>query len=83
MPDDERRPTLQGVVAGTLGQVRDEGPIILTSATASPGLAASAAPAADDIPNNHIFYAFQWFFFAAAAALIYVLALRRRLSGGR
>jgi surfeit locus 1 family protein len=83
MPDDERRLTLQGVVAGTLGQVREEGPIILTSATAAPPLAPSAAPAADDIPNNHIFYAFQWFFFAAAAALIYVLALRRRLSGGR
>lgn len=82
MPDDERRVTVQGVVAGTLGQARDDGPIILTSATAVPPLVPAAAPAAEDIPNNHIFYAFQWFFFAAAAALIYVLALRRRLSGG-
>jgi surfeit locus 1 family protein len=80
MPDDDRRLTVAGLVAGTLGMVEAEGPIVLTSATAAPPLAPSAPPAIENISNNHRFYAFQWFFFAAAAALIYWLALRRRLS---
>ena len=45
------------------------------------GWAASARPAPDDAPNNHLAYAVQWFLFAVAAAVIYVLALRRRLRG--
>ncbi|WP_284734653.1 SURF1 family cytochrome oxidase biogenesis protein [Sphingosinicella terrae] len=79
MPDDARRLTLDRIVAGTLGPAEPGRPIVLTAATAAPGLAASAAPTIDDIPNNHLFYAFQWFFFAAAAAVIYGIALRRRL----
>ena len=50
----------------------------LVSETAAPGLEPSALPNPEDIPNNHMLYAWQWFFFAAAAAVIYVLALRRR-----
>lgn len=45
------------------------------------GWAASARPAPDDAPNNHLAYAVQWFLFAGAAALIYFLALRKRLRG--
>ncbi len=45
------------------------------------GLEASAAPSPEDIPNNHLAYAFQWFFFAATALVIYALALRKRLAG--
>jgi surfeit locus 1 family protein len=45
------------------------------------GWAASARPAPDDAPNNHLAYAVQWFLFAGAAAVIYALALRRRLRG--
>src|SRR3546814_7035242 len=41
-------------------------------------LAPSGLPSAEGIPNNHLFYAFQWFFFAAAATVIYALALMRR-----
>lgn len=67
-----------GVVAGTLGQIRAEGPIVLTSAAAAPTLLRSAPPAVEDIPNNHRSYAAQWFFFALAATIIYLLALRRR-----
>lgn len=79
---DYRTPiSLTGITAGSVGTVEPDGPIILTAATPAPGLAASAAPAIDDIANNHLMYAFQWFFFAATAALIYILALRRR--GGR
>ena len=81
MPDDRRRVTLGGIVAGTLGPDEPDRPLILTSATAAPGLAPSAAPTIDQIPNNHRFYAFQWFFFALAAGLIYWLALRRRKTG--
>ncbi len=77
-PDSSLRITLAGTTAGRLGTVEPEGPIILTVATAAPPLEPSAAPSIDDIPNNHMAYAFQWFFFALTAALIYVLALRRR-----
>ena len=76
---DYRTPiTLAGITAGTIGTVEPDGPIILTAATPAPGLAASAAPAIADIPNNHLMYAVQWFFFAITAGLIYLLALRRR-----
>lgn len=50
----------------------------LVSAAPGPGLAASAPPSPDSIPNNHLSYAIQWFLFAAIAAVIYVLALKRR-----
>jgi surfeit locus 1 family protein len=46
-----------------------------------PGWGASARPAPEDQPNNHLAYAVQWFIFAAAAAVIYGLALRKRLRG--
>ena len=58
--------------------VEEDGPIVLTSARASPPLQPSAPPSIGDIPNNHLGYAFQWFFFAAAALVIYLLALRGR-----
>ena len=80
LPEEGRRLTLDGPVAGTLGSVRDEGRIVLTAASAPPPLRPSAPPRIDEIPDNHLVYAFQWFFFAAAALVIYVLALRRRLS---
>ncbi|MEA3048813.1 MAG: surfeit locus 1 family protein [Sphingomonadales bacterium] len=80
-PDAPRRLSLHGIAAGRLSVVGEDGPIILTSATALPPLVPSQPPAIDSIPNNHLSYAFQWFFFAAAAAVIYVLALRRRNRG--
>lgn len=51
----------------------------LVAATAPPGLAPSAPPAIDQIPNNHRSYALQWFLFALIATVIYILALRKRL----
>jgi cytochrome oxidase assembly protein ShyY1 len=78
VPDNALRPALDGIVAGRLGAVGETGPIVLTAATAAPPLVPSAPSSIESIPNNHLFYAFQWFFFAAAAALIYWLALRRR-----
>lgn len=51
---------------------------MLVSDTPAPGLDASAPPAPDDVPNNHLAYAVQWFLFAGVAAIIYALALRRR-----
>jgi len=77
-PDAARRLSLDGLVAGRLGAVGEEGPIILTAATAAPPLAPSRPPSLDTIPNNHRLYALQWFFFAAAALVIYLLALRGR-----
>lgn len=79
-PDVRRtlRPTLDGIVAGRLSLVPEAGPVMLTAATPTPPLAASAPATIDAVPNNHRMYAFQWFFFALAAAAIYVLALRGR-----
>lgn len=78
LPDGGRRVSLDGIVAGRLGPVEPGRPITLTSASAQPPLAPSTPPSIDDIPNNHLAYAFQWFFFAAVAVVIYLLALRRR-----
>jgi cytochrome oxidase assembly protein ShyY1 len=66
-----------GAVAGTIAPDRDHG-IRLVSDAPAPGLQPTAAPNPEDLPNNHMMYAWQWFFFALTAAIIYVLALRRR-----
>jgi len=79
-PDQSLRPRLTGTVAGVLGTVEPAGPVILTAAAPAAGLQASEPPRVDDIPNNHMAYAFQWFFFAVTAGVVYVLALRRRRS---
>jgi surfeit locus 1 family protein len=76
--DAASRLTLSGIVAGHLGAVAGDGPIVLTAATAAAPLAPSQPAGIENIPNNHRLYALQWFFFAAAAAIIYWLALRRR-----
>jgi len=78
-PDGPRRLSLHGLVAGRLSVVGEDGPIMLTAATAPPPLVPSQPPAIESVPNNHMSYAFQWFFFAATALTIYVLALRRRM----
>jgi surfeit locus 1 family protein len=77
-PDALRRLSLSGIVAGRMGAVEADGPVILTAASAAPPLVPAAPSSIENIPNNHRAYAFQWFFFAAVAALIYALALRRR-----
>ena len=77
-PNSLLRLNADGPVEGRIGTAEAEGPIILTADTAIGPLQPSSPPAVDDIPNNHLAYAFQWFFFAATAALIFFLALRRR-----
>ena len=78
LPDGDRRLSLGGITAGTLGADLPGEPLILTAATPTPPLAASAPASIEDVPNNHRAYAAQWFFFAGLALLIYALALRRR-----
>lgn len=78
LPDGNRRLSLSGIVAGTLGADLPGEPLILAAATPAPPLAASAPASIEDVPNNHRAYAVQWFLFAGLALLIYVLALRRR-----
>jgi cytochrome oxidase assembly protein ShyY1 len=51
----------------------------LVAASAPEGLAPSAPPSLETIPNNHRSYAVQWFLFAVIAAAIYALAVRKRL----
>ncbi|WP_164118095.1 SURF1 family cytochrome oxidase biogenesis protein [Sphingorhabdus sp. Alg239-R122] len=50
----------------------------LVSGTPADGFRSNASPSLENIPNNHMAYAWQWFFFAFIAALIYVLALVKR-----
>lgn len=54
---------------------------MLVADVPAPGLAASAAPRVDSIPNNHLAYAVQWFLFAGVALVIYAIAVRRRMQG--
>ena len=66
-----------GLVSGVIAPDRVSR-MRLVAATPGPGLATSAPPSPDTIPNNHFSYAIQWFLFAAIAAIIYALALRGR-----
>lgn len=66
-----------GPVSGVIAPDR-EMRMRLVAATSAPGLAPSAPPSLDQIPNNHLSYAIQWFAFAAMALVIYGLALRWR-----
>jgi surfeit locus 1 family protein len=56
--------------------------IKLVSSDRVEGLQQLATPSPAQIPNNHLLYAIQWFIFAFAAAVIFILAVRRRQSGG-
>ena len=69
-----------GPVSGTIAPDRDRR-MRLVAASPLQGLAASAPPSPESIPNNHLSYAFQWFFFAVTALVIYGIALRKRLQG--
>jgi cytochrome oxidase assembly protein ShyY1 len=66
-----------GAVSGVIAPDREHG-IRLVADAPAPGLRPSARPNPEDLPNNHMLYAWQWFFFALTATVIYVLALRRR-----
>ena len=68
-----------GEVSGIVAPDRDH-LIRLVSSQPAPGLEPSAEPNPENIPNNHMLYAFQWFFFAIAAGVIYALALRQRVA---
>lgn len=72
-PDGWRGGPVKGVIAPDKAHR-----IRLVADVPAPGLAASAPPSLESIPNNHLFYAIQWFFFATAAGVIYILALKRR-----
>lgn len=66
-----------GPVTGVIAPDREHR-IRLVAASAPPGLAPSALPSLESIPNNHRMYAVTWFLFAIMALVIYVLALRKR-----
>ena len=69
-----------GLVSGIIAPDR-ENRMRLVANRPLQGLARSAPPSPDSIPNNHLSYAVQWFFFAATALVIYALAVRKRLKG--
>jgi surfeit locus 1 family protein len=60
------------------GFIASSGSLVVDPDLVLPGLRPSAHPDPNDLPNNHLSYAFQWFFFALTALVIYVLALRKR-----
>ena len=70
-----------GEVGGFIGPAGKG--VRLVAAPAQAGLAQLAAPDPNDVPDNHLAYAFQWFFFAITALVIYGLALRRKWRGER
>lgn len=65
-----------GVVSGAIAPAGKGARLIAMPALA--GLGDLAAPDPNELPNNHMAYAWQWFFFAATALVIYLLALRKR-----
>lgn len=68
---------VEGIIAPDKAQL-----IRLVASKPIAGLSPLAKPSPDQIPNNHLLYAIQWFIFAFAAAVIYVLAVRKRRTGG-
>jgi surfeit locus 1 family protein len=70
--------SLDGRLSGTLSAGGEGFAIFLTSDTPVPPLQASQPPSPDQIPDNHLMYAWQWFLFAATAIIIYIVALRGR-----
>ncbi|MEO6580880.1 MAG: SURF1 family protein [Sphingomicrobium sp.] len=69
-----------GLVSGIIAPDRDQR-MRLVADKPLQGLAASALPSTESIPNNHLSYAVQWFFFALTALVIYGIAVRKRLHG--
>ena len=79
---DPRSPEWSGGEVGGFIGPAGKG-VRLVAAPAQAGLAQLAAPDPNDVPDNHLAYAFQWFFFAITALVIYGLALRRKWRGER
>lgn len=73
-------PNHASVIASALGKAPVLRPMLVADVPAQ-GLAASAPPNPETVPNNHRAYAVQWFIFAAIALIIYGLALRKRARG--
>jgi len=73
-PMAAERLSVAGPLTGQLGLVQEQGPVVFTSDAALPPLERASGPDPDEIPNNHLSYAFQWFFFAAAAMAIALIA---------
>jgi surfeit locus 1 family protein len=71
-------PDHASLIAGLFGKAPVLRPMLVADRPA-PGLAVSAPPRTDDVPNNHRAYAVQWFVFAGVALAIYLIALRRRV----
>ena len=69
-----------GLVSGIIAPDRDQRMRLVVDKPLQ-GLAASAPPSTQSIPNNHLSYAVQWFFFAITALVIYGIAVRKRLQG--
>lgn len=80
--NDPRSPEWAGGEVGGFIGPAGEG-VRLVAAPAQAGLAQLAAPDPNDLPNNHLAYAFQWFFFALTALAIYWLALKRKWRDAR
>ena len=72
-------PNHSSVIAAAFGKAPVLRPMLVADVPA-PGLAASAPPNPENVPNNPRAYAVQWFIFAAIALVIYGLALRKRVN---
>ena len=70
------------LIAHPYGDAPGRPRLMLIPTTAVPPLAPSRVPAPDDLPDNHLSYAFQWLAFAATLAVVYAVYVRQwRRSG--
>ncbi len=70
------------IIERPYGRAKARPLFMLIPDSAVPPLQRPAMPVADDLPDNHLSYAFQWFGFAITLAVIYGLWLRRRWRDG-
>lgn len=69
------------IIERPYGRVPGRPQFMLIPNTAVPPLERSRLPTPEDLPDNHLSYAFQWFGLAVVLATIYGIWLRRRLRG--
>ncbi len=66
------------VIERPYGKAADRPMFMLIPRTAVAPLRPSRVPVPDDLPDNHLSYAFQWFGFAATLSVIYAIFILRR-----
>jgi cytochrome oxidase assembly protein ShyY1 len=67
------------IIEHPYGKAEGRPQFMLIAENPVPPLEAPRLPGPEDLPDNHMAYAYQWFGFAAVLAIIYAIWLRRRM----